>query len=136
MFFLPHFILCQKVFLQDEIDFAKYLIAEQGVIAQNSDSLVIALLQEHQVSLERYAEVLKSGFNGQVVECNENEKKLKVKIHKMNTDSGERKEKEIADFLKEVGWTDDKLRMMIVKYKTESSFRESIQQLLQIQKQH
>lgn len=134
--FLPHFILCQKVFTKDEIDFAKYLIAEQSLAAQYSDTLVITLLKEYQISSERYAEILKSGFNGQVVQYSENEKKFKEKIHNMNVDLKERKEKVITDFLKNVGWTDDKLRAMMTKYKTESAFREGIQQLLQIEKQN
>jgi hypothetical protein len=88
------------------------------------------LLSENDITVSRYAEILRAGFEGKPLKLNDNEKKLTRAIQLVNLEARKEEQKKIEIFLLEVGWSEEKLNVLLKKYNENQAFRENINSLI------
>ncbi len=127
---IPCWTFSQDPSQSDQNNLCKYIILAQSVQPTNQDSVIKKLLSENDITVSRYAEILRAGFEGKPLKLNDNEKKLTRAIQLVNLEARKEEQKKIKIFLLEVGWSEEKLNVLLKKYNENQAFRENINSLI------
>jgi hypothetical protein len=123
---IPYWVFSQDPSQSDQTNLCKYIILAQSIQPTNQDSLIKRLLSENEVTESRYAEIIRTGFEGKPLNLKDNEKKLKISIQVANLEAKIENEKRLDIFLSDIGWSKEKLNEMLKKYNDNQTFREVI----------